>query len=273
MSNLALRFLTALVLGPAVVALLFWEQKLGFLALVALAGVLSARELGAMVGASSAVDRLWIVAGTALLFAGVYGGVALAPSSPTVLLSVLLVLFFGFTRVLFSRAPVEGSDRRMAWSVAGPVYLGAPLAAIALLHRAPNGGGWVLLAMFFAFLSDTGAYFAGRFLGKHKLYEKVSPKKTREGAVGGVLGAVLGAAVAHAWFLPELPLAHGIPLAVVAAAVGQMGDLYASLVKRSSGTKDSGQILPGHGGLLDRIDALLFTGAIVWAYVAFLASA
>jgi phosphatidate cytidylyltransferase len=271
MSNLALRFATALVLAPAVVWLLYWDQKLGFLALVALAAVLTALELGAMVGASSKVDRAWIVVGTVLLFAGIYCGVHVSPSSATVLLSFLLVLFVGFTRVLFSRAPVEGADRRMAWSVAGPVYLGAPLAAVALLHQAPNGGGWVLLSMLFAFLSDTGAYFAGRFLGRHKLYEKVSPKKTREGAVGGVLGAVLGAVVAHYWFLPELPLEHGIPLAVLAAAIGQMGDLYASLIKRSSGAKDSGQLLPGHGGMLDRIDALLFTGAVTWAYVTLIA--
>ena len=97
------------------------------------------------------------------------------------------------------------------------------------------------------------------------------PGRRRLRRVRGVLGAVLGAVVAHYWFLPELPLEHGIPLAVLAAAIGQMGDLYASLIKRSSGAKDSGQLLPGHGGMLDRIDALLFTGAVTWAYVTLIA--
>ncbi|MEZ4254297.1 MAG: phosphatidate cytidylyltransferase [Polyangiales bacterium] len=269
MSNLALRLLTAAVLAPLIVALLFWEQKAGFLVVIYLAALLCANELGAMVVPGSPLQRAWLAFGSMAVLTSVYasGVFALAPSVLTATVSAVVLI--GFTLVLFQRGPVAGADRSMAWVVAGPFYVGGLLGTIALLHQAPNGGGWVLLAMFFAFLSDTGAYFAGRFLGKHRLYEKVSPKKTVEGAFGGLAGASFGAALAHFWFLPELPLSHGIPLAILAAAVGQMGDLYASLIKRSSGTKDSGQILPGHGGMLDRIDALFFTGAIVWAYVEF----
>jgi phosphatidate cytidylyltransferase len=119
-----------------------------------------------------------------------------------------------------------------------------------------------------SWFSDTGGYFAGRFLGKSKLYEAVSPKKTRAGAVGGLLGSVLGAVWASLHFLKgKFPLEHAIPLAIVAGALGQAGDLAESLLKRSVGVKDSGGILPGHGGILDRIDALMFTAASVFLYL------
>src|SRR5690606_17667259 len=126
-----------------------------------------------------------------------------------------------------------------------------------LVHQHPRGPQWLVLAMFFAFFSDTGAYFAGRFFGKRPLYPKVSPKKTVEGSLGGIAAATAGMLVARVTFLPELPLAHGLPLAVVATVAGQMGDLFASLVKRSTRTKDTGNLLPGHGGFLDRVDSLM----------------
>src|SRR6202044_2759789 len=116
-----------------------------------------------------------------------------------------------------------------------------------------------------AWFADTGAYFAGRFLGKHKLYEAVSPKKTVEGAIGGLIASVVWALLGSFFFLRGmLPVAHAIPLALAAGAFGQAGDLAESLLKRSTGVKDSGAIVPGHGGILDRVDALLLTSAIVY---------
>jgi len=94
----------------------------------------------------------------------------------------------------------------------------------------------------------------------------VSPKKTIEGSIGGLAGSVVGAVVASYWYLPELPIEHAVPLALVAGALGQAGDLCESLIKRSCGVKDSGSIVPGHGGILDRIDALMFTAAAAWVY-------
>ena len=117
-----------------------------------------------------------------------------------------------------------------------------------------------------AWLADTGGYFVGRFFGKTKLYEAVSPKKTREGFFGSLLGACVGAVLASLWYLPAIPLAHSLPLAVVAGGLGQLGDLVESLIKRSTGIKDSGWIVPGHGGILDRIDALLVASPLVYLY-------
>jgi phosphatidate cytidylyltransferase len=147
------------------------------------------------------------------------------------------------------------------------------MGAIALLRRdagAPgthDGASFVVLALTLAWLSDTGAYFAGRFLGKHKLYEAVSPKKTVEGALGGLAAGTVGALVIHVVLLSSMPISHTIALSLVAGALGQAGDLGESLLKRSSGVKDSGGIVPGHGGILDRVDAMLVTATLTYLYV------
>jgi phosphatidate cytidylyltransferase len=120
--------------------------------------------------------------------------------------------------------------------------------------------------MMLAWFGDTGGYFGGRFFGRRKLSARISPNKTVEGLVGSVIASLCGGLAAHAWYLPELPLAHAVVLGVAVGALGQAGDLFESLIKRSVGAKDSGWIVPGHGGLLDRIDGLLFTSAGTWLY-------
>jgi phosphatidate cytidylyltransferase len=147
-----------------------------------------------------------------------------------------------------------------------------PLTLLALLRKQPGlpraaAPGFVLLAIGLAWLADTSAYFAGRALGRHKLYEAVSPKKTVEGAVGGLAGSVAWAVLASRSFARDaLPLGHAIPLALAAGALGQAGDLAESLLKRSTGVKDSGAIVPGHGGILDRVDAVIVTTTVVYLY-------
>ena len=150
----------------------------------------------------------------------------------------------------------------------GPLWIGGGMATLALLRRdaGESGPGFVILALTLSWFSDTGAYFAGRFLGKHKLYEAVSPKKTVEGAFGGLAAAILGAVVGHYFYLRSVPLDHAIILAIVAGALGQAGDLGESMLKRSFGVKDSGGIVPGHGGILDRVDALIVTAAFSYVY-------
>ena len=125
-----------------------------------------------------------------------------------------------------------------------------------------------LLGYFFIviFASDTGAYFSGRAFGKHKLAPAISPGKTVEGLVGGIIAASAGAAIATATFFPELPYVASIPLAIVLAVVGVLGDLAESAMKRGSKTKDAASILPGHGGLLDRLDSLLFGAPILYYF-------
>ena len=128
-----------------------------------------------------------------------------------------------------------------------------------------------LLGYFFlvVFASDTGAYFTGRAIGKHKLAPAISPGKTIEGLIGGILSAASVAALATWWFFPELPYHWSIPLAVVLALVGVLGDLAESAIKRGSKTKDAASILPGHGGFLDRLDSLLFGAPILYYFARF----
>lgn len=128
-----------------------------------------------------------------------------------------------------------------------------------------------LLGYFFMVLmgSDTGAYFAGRAFGKHKLAPTISPGKTVEGLIGGLLAAAAFAAIATFSFFPELPYQFSIPLAIVMAAVGVLGDLAESAMKRGSKAKDAAAILPGHGGLLDRLDSLLFNAPILYYFARF----
>jgi phosphatidate cytidylyltransferase len=132
-----------------------------------------------------------------------------------------------------------------------------------------------LLSFFFLVLmgSDTGAYYVGRAMGKHKLAPKISPGKTWEGVAGGVVAALALAAVAHFWFFKELPLKWALPLAAVMAVLGILGDLTESALKRGAGAKDAAKILPGHGGALDRLDSLLFNAPLLYYFAYFYFSA
>ncbi|HLA96499.1 MAG TPA: phosphatidate cytidylyltransferase [Pyrinomonadaceae bacterium] len=128
-----------------------------------------------------------------------------------------------------------------------------------------------LLGYFFLVImgADSGAYFAGKALGNHKLVPKISPGKTVEGLIGGLVAAGAFAALATFWFFPELPYKWSIPLAMVMAATSVLGDLAESAMKRGSGAKDAANILPGHGGLLDRLDSLLFNAPILYYFARF----
>ncbi len=263
-SNLALRLLTAGATVPLILYTLFLGPHWSFPALTAFVATLGAYELFLMVAPGHKIVQLW---GT-LASLGVYTTL-LVGISPVLQTAMLISLVCGAMLIsLFAVGPVDaGASSRMAWSIAGPLYLGGLFGVIALLFQQPHGGEWVILAMLCGFWSDTGGYFVGRAYGKHKLYPSVSPKKTVEGSIGGAAAALLGGLIAHFWFLPSLPLLDTILLSVVAAFAGQAGDLCESVIKRSQGVKDSGTILPGHGGILDRVDALLFSTAVVWGYV------
>jgi phosphatidate cytidylyltransferase len=265
-SNLAVRLATAVVGVPAILALLFVAPPWAFYLLVFPAAMVGANELFGMTHPSDRLSRvigvlLSAVASLCIFFFGDDLRVVLTLFVGTPIAGMLLTL------VRLGDIPTAAL-RGFAMGV-GPLFIAVPLTLLAVLQKSlgAEGPDYVVLALGFAWLSDTGGYFAGRFLGKHKLYEAVSPKKTVEGALGGLVAATLWAVLGHFWFLRSLSLAHGVPLAIVASALGQAGDLAESLVKRSTGVKDSGQIVPGHGGVLDRVDALIVTSTVVYLYV------
>ncbi len=270
-SNLASRLATAAVGVPALFALLYLGPAWGMYVLVAVAGAVGAFELFSMTHPS---DRVAQIVGVATSL-GVSACVYFLNRNALVMMTVLLVApLVGMLLVLWRLGDIKTTALRVMAGTFGPLYVGGCLTTLALLRKEQpgyDGAGYAIVALGLAWASDTGGYFAGRYLGKRKLYEAVSPKKTLEGAVGGIAGAVLVAVVAHFWFLKSLPWTHAIALGIVGAAVGQLGDLGESLLKRSTGVKDSGVILPGHGGILDRVDALMITSTVVYLYTRWVA--
>lgn len=149
----------------------------------------------------------------------------------------------------------------------GMFYLPVLLGSLVWVRREPDGLGLVFLLLAATWLGDTGAYFAGRLFGKTPLFPRVSPKKTVEGLVGGAALALAGGLIVKAVGLPERSWLEVAILSVVLDLVGVVGDLAESMLKRAWGVKDSGWIMPGHGGILDRVDSLLFSGALLWTWL------
>lgn len=150
------------------------------------------------------------------------------------------------------------------WTVGCIIYVGFLGSFIVLLRDFDNGRDWVYLALFSTFAVDTSAYFTGRTFGRHKLAPAISPKKTVEGAAGGFVAGALFVPVAGQWWLPEVPSGFLAALGAALVAMGIAGDLFESMLKRSAGVKDSSGLIPGHGGVLDRIDALLFAAPVYY---------
>ena len=275
-SNLAVRFMTAGVAAPLILWMLFlappWVWP-GFV--LVLATPIGAQELFGMTLRGEKLLQAWGIASCVLVGFGLYTSVTseVVPSYFPIglVLWALSTMLFSLTRPL----PSDQAGNRMAWLLGGPLYIGGALAMLAALHAVEHGGGWVLLSMVLAWLADTFGYFSGRFLGgkifgASKLSPHISPNKTWEGAVGALFGCLAAVLVAHFWFLPSLSIREGVVIALCAAPLGVCGDLVESLIKRSTGAKDSGWIVPGHGGLIDRIDALMFTATLVLVYARYI---
>ena len=264
-SNLLLRALSAVVGLPILGALVFWREPLGFGLFSLAVAAIALREYTAMTmkGRPAAERALVVVIGLAFGVA-VYlrPGMGVAWATGAVVLVAALVL---------SRPddmPTAGA--RLGSAGFGIFYVAGMVVALPLLHRRPDGSLWVTLAIAATFVCDTGAYFVGRSLGRHKLAPAVSPGKTVEGGVGGLLASIGFTFLARATFFPGLTVRDCLLVGLAAGVLGPIGDLTESLLKRSAGVKDSGNLIPGHGGMLDRIDAVLFVGAYVYWHVGLL---
>jgi len=196
-------------------------------------------------------------------------------------LSLNLLLIQGTLIVLTAGVLIAAALRADAFdkmiASAGATILGVLYVALLGSHLISLRVGFTqtlsahLLSFFFLVLmgADTGAYYVGRALGKHKLAPSISPGKTWEGVAGGIVAAAAMATIAHFWFFHEFPLKLAIPLALVMTLVGILGDLTESALKRGAGAKDAANILPGHGGILDRLDSLLFNAPLIYYFARF----
>jgi phosphatidate cytidylyltransferase len=267
-SNLAARILTAALLIPVLVAAIWWSNPLGVWLCVYLATFLGLREFYNMTLAKQPVSERAFAVVLGMGFAAVFYWLDDVPGATGAALAGVVIGSFLF--YLFRYRDMDSVATRFTASLAGVLYVALLLSYVALLKkRGADGGAWVYITLTATWFSDTTAYFAGRFIGPfwpRKLYESVSPKKSVIGAFGGLAGSIGALVLAKLWYLPTLSWADVFLVSIPANLLAQTGDLCESLLKRSVGVKDSGTLLPGHGGMLDRIDALLFVVPWVWCY-------
>jgi phosphatidate cytidylyltransferase len=182
---------------------------------------------------------------------------------PVVLSAVLIMV-----ARLFSPRPVEGAIEDAASTLLGGCYVAMLFAyQVGILLSGEEGKHWLVFLYLIIWASDIGAYSIGIPFGKHRLYEKISPKKSIEGLLGALIAAVAMALLCRAWFMPPLGAGEAITIAIMLALVGTLGDLVESMFKRAAGVKDSGSIIPGHGGILDRMDSMLFAAPVLYYYL------
>jgi phosphatidate cytidylyltransferase len=262
-SNLARRVGTAAVAIPVLIAVFFWAPPWAGVALIAAALALGVHEFFGLLVARGLrpMRRVGFVLAAAFFLDLAFPGGLGVPLSP---LAALLVLTFALSR----GADFESVSAAAA-TLLGAVYVGAlggTIGALRLLPPVERGPWRILMLLVVIMASDTAAFFVGHAFGRRRLAPAVSPGKSVEGALGGIAGGVLGAFVVRHLGLPGMPAVHAAVLGALVAAVGIVGDLDESLLKRWAGVKDSGTLLPGHGGMLDRLDSLLFGAPVLYYY-------
>ncbi len=254
------RVLVAVALLPIGLAFIFWGVY-PFAVLVAAVVALASWEYGRLfrAGAHNPAAGL-LVAGSAILALTHASGKYTAP-----LLVVLLFLAAGYHLRAFERGNAQAATD-YAITFNGIVYFGFLGAYLVRLRALPGGIWWLLLVLPVVWVADSAAYFVGRTLGSHALSPRLSPKKTWEGYLGGILGGILGGALLAAgygaYIQPEIRIWHGVVLGGLLSVLTPLGDLTESMFKRQFGVKDSSHLLPGHGGVWDRIDSWLWAAPL-----------
>ena len=276
------RIITALCGIPILIAAIWFDKPLPwFTVLLAIWGILAALEFYRLVAAAKVPPLTYFGLVWTLLF--ILNGDATLRTilEPYFDLNLIVPLLLTIAVViplmgLLLRPQKAEAFTSWAWTVAGILYVGWLLSFLVALRGAEDGRNWVFFALFTTFASDTAAFFVGRAWGRRKLAPNISPAKTWEGAIAGVFGAILISLIfvpSHffTWpnplHLPRLGYWSAVLLGLFISILGQMGDLAESLFKRNMGVKDTSQLIPGHGGLLDRMDSIVFAGVVVYYYV------
>jgi phosphatidate cytidylyltransferase len=254
------RWLTSLIALPILLYVLLKGSSLSFMLLLALVSSAAHWEFLMIcgLGRTTLEKTLSLALGLLLLLSFSTA----RPYLPCFFLVFGMLAYFSYYLFQYEQFPLLLPE--LALSCLGLLYVPFLLGHFFWLWQLPQGRYWLLWFLLVIFAGDTGAYYSGRWFGVKKLYPQVSPGKTVAGSVGG-LAASLAAGLAFGLWLPlgtELPGLIG--LALLAAVVGQFGDLFESMLKRRAQVKDASSLLPGHGGLLDRLDSLTFTGAILF---------
>jgi phosphatidate cytidylyltransferase len=254
------RVLSGAVLIALTVAVVWLASERLFYAVALIVTLAASHELADLAHASGlAISRVLSQLAAALTMA-----VATVPTASSALLVALLAAFLAMAFVtLGSWRGGPDALATVSVSLLPSIYLGLPIAALVAI-RVNGGPASLFLLMFTVMVSDTAQYYSGRAFGRRRLAPAISPNKTVEGAVGGFVFGALTLAGAGAWWLPGVPIAVRALIGVAVVALGIAGDLFESMLKRSAGVKDSSSLIPGHGGILDRIDALLFAAPVYY---------
>lgn len=258
------RWISAIVL-LSIVFVVTWFGDPSFSVLIAIVAALAALEFYGMRSLAKRHPLTILGLIGVLAFMGV-AHIDCSYAKPTLTAVVAIPLIW-----LLIRPPAKDTAFKWAWALTGVIYIGWMLSHFIPLRELAGGRDWVFLALFTNIATDTAAFFVGRAWGQRHLAPKISAGKTWEGSVAGFIAAI-AAAIFMVAFLPGLETVPYWQAAILGALVGifaQLGDLTESMFKRSAGLKDSGSMIPGHGGILDRLDSILFTGVVTYYYVIF----
>jgi len=257
------RLLSTVVLLPLFVWMVLAGPAWLFGSVMVLAGALGQWEFTGMFERAGITSFRWLgLLGGSLVTASF----ALPLSEQATLTAVVLTLL---VTGLFRREAGRAAWEPMAVTLLGIGYVNWLLGYAFWLYDLPDGVKWVLLLVSVTWVGETAAYAIGSTVGRHKLAPVVSPRKTVEGALAQLIASVLGALVARAWFFSSLSIESAIVVGLLLGVVGQIGDLVESAIKRSLNTKDTGGLIPGHGGMLDRVDSLLVNTPVLFYYATY----
>jgi phosphatidate cytidylyltransferase len=256
------REITAAIAAPIAIWIIGWSHEYVYNGAIALICVLAMYEFLALGRAKGYQLPIPLCIGIMLIILAAF----ILPQ-----LSVELGMFTALLLIpasyVFSKNPLEDSLPSSAIAVLATTYVGLLGGSlIRLRHDFPVGWKLVFFLLLVVWLGDSGAYYVGKKFGKRKLSPRISPKKTIEGLVGGFIASIITALVIHFTFFREFPLVHAVVAGVLLSFAGVTGDLAESMWKRSAAVKDSGTLIPGHGGFLDRFDSILFTAPILYCY-------
>ncbi|MGD9238919.1 MAG: phosphatidate cytidylyltransferase [Desulfobacterales bacterium] len=260
------RWITGLVALPVLIFLVYKGSFL-FTILISLAGLVALWEYYRIVFNSEVrpISRIILYWGYGIGFALIWSTFLAGPdlTLSVIGLNLLVVALISLFQFKTDHTVLEVIIRQLQ----GLIYIPLLLSFLILIRAGSSGMIWIFLLLAVIFAGDTSAYYVGSYLGRHKLSPAVSPGKTIEGSIGGLAANLVVGAIGKYFFLPEIPWGLCLLFFIVVGVAGQVGDLFESELKRSSGIKDSGGILPGHGGILDRIDALLFASPVAYVFI------
>lgn len=256
------REITAAILSPIAIWIIGWAPNAVFDGVIGLIGTLALYEFLAL-GRRKGYTLPIVICIAAMLF--IVAAFILEPIS--VEMGVFLSLLIIPAAYVFSNGSLDDALPSSGIAVLGTLYVGMLGGSLVRLHNDfPEGPKLIFFLLLVVWLGDAGAYYCGKTFGKHKMSPRISPKKTIEGGVGGVVTAIITAVVVHFTFFKTFPLLHAVIAGVVLSVTGMIGDLAESMWKRSAAVKDSGTLIPGHGGFLDRFDSIFYTAPILYSY-------